>query len=255
MIVRHRELLARTTMSELRQRYAGLAVGLVWMVLSPLVFMSLYSIVYIGVFQIQPGGLTRSDYILYIFSGLIPLMGFVEALLAGTTSLSANRAVLLNTVFPAELVPLRAVLVSHVSTAFGVAILILVTILLGHGSFALLLVPLWLLLQMMFVAGVTLLLSLANLALRDIQQLLGFAAMILLIASPVSYTPEMVPSRLVFVIYMNPFSYFVLSLHDMFFGRLPPASILVASVVLGLGSLCVGFATFRRVKQVFLDYA
>jgi ABC-type polysaccharide/polyol phosphate export permease len=64
----------------------------------------------------------------------------------------------------------------------------------------------------------------------------------------------MVPARLIFVIYLNPFSYFVLALHDVIFGRLPSVPILCMCLVLGLGSLCIGFATFRRIKQVFLDY-
>jgi lipopolysaccharide transport system permease protein len=254
MLFRHRELLVRTTASELRQRYAGFAIGLVWMVLSPLLFMALYSVVYIGVFRIQPSGLSTTDYVLYMFSGLIPLIGFVEGLVAGTTSLSANRAVLLNTVFPAELVPVRAVFVSHVTTLCGLSVLILAAAMLGHASPTLLLVPICLVLQVMFVSGIALLLSLVNLAFRDIQQLLGFVAMILLIASPVSYTPDMVPARLLFVIYLNPFSYFVLTLHDVVLGRWPAISVMVASL-LGLTSFCVGFAVFRRVKQVFLDYA
>jgi ABC-type polysaccharide/polyol phosphate export permease len=64
----------------------------------------------------------------------------------------------------------------------------------------------------------------------------------------------MVPARLVFVIYLNPFSYFVLALHELVFGRFPRMAILAACLILGLGSLCLGFSTFRRIKQVFLDY-
>jgi lipopolysaccharide transport system permease protein len=243
-------------MSDVRQRYAGLAGGLLWMGLSPFLLMSLYAVVYVAIFQIRPVSLTRLEYVVYIFSGLIPLFGFVEALNAGTGSLAANRAVLLNTVFPAELVPIRAVIVSHVTTVFGLAILVAATVVLRKAALTLLLVPLCLLLQVMFVAGITWLLSLGNLVLRDIQQFLTYATLILLMVSPVAYTPDMVPRRLAVIIYLNPLSYFVVTFQNLIlFGRLPSAEVALACVALGIGSFCVGFSIFSRIKQVFFDYA
>jgi lipopolysaccharide transport system permease protein len=256
MVVRYRRLLISAVINEVRQRYAGLVAGMVWAVLWPLVFMMLYAIIYVGILRIRPVGLTPAEYVLYMFAGLIPLVGFVEALNAGTGSLSANRAVLLNTVFPAELVPVRAVLAGHATTSIGLAIVICGAVGLGKLSPTLLAVPVLLLFQVMFVIGVTWLLALVNLALRDIQQFLAFAAMILLIVSPVSYTPDMVPSPLAFVIYLNPFSYFVVAFHDLVvFSRVPGPGVIVACAVLGIGSFCVGHSIFRRVKPIFLDYA
>jgi len=256
VIFRYRDLLLRTAMSDVRQRYAGLVGGLLWMGLSPFLLMSLYAVVYVAIFQIRPVSLTRLDYIVYIFAGMIPLFGFVEALSAGTGSLTANRAILLNTVFPAELVPIRAVLVSHVTTVFGLAILGIGSLLLGKATLTLLLVPLCLLLQVMFVAGLTWLLSLGNLVLRDIQQLLTYATLILFMVSPIAYTPDMVPRRLVAVTYLNPLSYFVTSFQDLIlFGRLPSAGVTVACLVLGVGTFCAGFHIFSKIKQGLFDYA
>jgi lipopolysaccharide transport system permease protein len=256
MVLRYRYLLMNAVMNEIRQRYAGLAAGMLWAILWPLIFMVLYAIIYIGIFRIRPIGLTPPEYVLYMFAGLIPLLGFVEALNAGTTSLSANRAVLLNTVFPAELVPVRAVLAAHATTSIGLGIVIGAAVGLGKLSPLLLAVPLLLLFQVMFVIGVTWLLALANLALRDIQQFLAFAAMIMLIVSPVSYTPNMVPPPLALVIYLNPFSYFVLAFHDLIvFNRVPGPGVTAACAVLGITSFCLGYSIFRRVKPIFLDYA
>ena len=256
VIFRYRDLLLRTVMSDVRQRYAGLVGGLLWMGLSPFILMTLYAVVYVAIFQIRPVNLTRLDYIVYIFAGMIPLFGFVEALTAGTGSLAANRAILLNTVFPAELVPIRAVLVSHVTTVFGLAILVVGSLVLGKATFTLLLVPFLLLFQIMFVAGITWVLSLASLALRDIQQLLTYATLILFMVSPIAYTPDMVPRRLVAVTYLNPLSYFVTSFQDLIlFGRLPAAGITVACLVLGVGSFWIGFRIFSKIKQVLFDYA
>ena len=80
---------------------------------------------------------------------------------------------------------------------------------LGRGSWVLLLVPLFWILQILFVTGLAWVLSLASLVLRDVQQLLAFVMVALLIASPIAYTPEMAPGLLKLLVYVNPLSYFV----------------------------------------------
>lgn len=255
-ILRHRDLLIRTIASEVRQKYAGSVAGMFWLLLSPLLLMTLYSIIYILIFRVRPVLLTQTEYVLYIFSGLIPFLGFAEALNSGSSSLSLNKSILLNTVFPAELVPLRAVLASQATTLVGLALVIAGAIVLGKLSPMILLVPVVLLLQVMFVTGIVWLLALMSLVFRDIQQILTFVTMALLIVSPIAYTPDMVPAAVKLVIYVNPLSYFVIGFHHLIvFGQLPPPYITIATFVLGISSFSLGFWVFQRAKSVFFDYA
>ena len=50
---------------------------------------------------------------IFIFSGLVPYLMTAEALVAGVTSVIANKSVLSNTVFPIDLTPVKAVLTSQ----------------------------------------------------------------------------------------------------------------------------------------------
>src|SRR3546814_11700421 len=120
-------------------------------------------------------------YVLYIFSGLIPLINFSQGLTQGAASLAADRGVLLSTVFPPELVPMREVLSSLVTTSNAVALVMIGGLFMGKASWAWLLVPVVLVLLMMFIAGLTWLLLLANLVLKDIQQFLSYVTIVLLI--------------------------------------------------------------------------
>ena len=253
---RYRGVLWNTTVGELRQRYAGSVMGLFWLGLSPMLLMTFYSFVYLVVFRVRPVAMSEHDYILYILAGLIPFLGLAEALAFGATSLSLNKAILLNTVFPSELVPLRAVLVSQATTAVGLALTVLVALFMGKLAWTMLLVPIIWLLQVMFVAGIVWVLSLASLVFRDIQQSLTFVTMALMIITPIAYTVDMVPPALRAVVYVNPLSYFVFGFHDLIvFGKAPsfvPAGIMVA---LALVSCHLGFGVFQRAKKVFFDYA
>jgi len=174
----YREILFRTTSAELRQKYAGSVLGLLWVLLSPLILLAIYSLVYLVIFRIQPASLSRFEYVLYILSGLVPCLAFCEALSCGSSSLTLNRAILLNTVYPSELVPLRSVLATQASAVVGLALVLVFSIALGKLTWTALFVPFVWLFQLMFVMGLVWVLSLASLVLRDIQQMLMFVTMV-----------------------------------------------------------------------------
>lgn len=254
-LVRHRRLLARTVTSEIRQRYAGSVIGLAWVMLSPLLLMTIYAGIYLLIFRVRSPGMTEPEYVLYILAGLIPFIGFSEAVTTGAGSLSLNKAVLLSTVFPAELVPLRSVLASQAPTAVGLALTLAVSTLLGRLGPAALLVPLVWVCLVLFVSGIVWVLALASLALRDIQQILGFLMTALLVVSPIAYTLDMVPDAVRILVYANPLSWFMFALHELVFGRVPGPGVMAAVVGLGVSSFWAGFAVFQRAKRVMVDYA
>jgi homopolymeric O-antigen transport system permease protein len=254
LMYRHRKLFTVTLLQDMRQRYAGTTAGLLWVVVYPSALIVLYIVVYLYVFRVQPPGVEAPVYVLRIVSGLVIVIGFSEALNAGTGSLVANRNLLLNAVFPSELIPLRAVLTAQATPAVGLTLCVGLSIALGVGSWLLLLVPLFWLLAVVFVTGLAWTLSLANLVARDVQQALGLVSMGLLIASPIAYTPDMAPGALKILVYLNPLSYFVLPLQDLCVGpRLPPAGIVATSAVLAAVSSSTGFMVFRRAKRFVLD--
>lgn len=231
-------------------------MGLAWYVLAPVLLMGLYALIYLAVFQVRPVSMTGAEYVLYVFAGLIPFLGFTESLNTGSSSLSLNKAVLLNTVFPAELAPLRAVLVSQGAAAVGLALTTVIAAALGKFSFWLVLLPLIWLALALFVSGLVWILALASLVVRDIQQILTFVSMALLIVSPIAYTPDMVPRAIALVVYANPLSYFVTAFQDIIvFARAPAPHIVGTALLLGVLSFSVGFWVFQRAKRVFFDYA
>jgi len=242
---------------DVRHRYAGSMLGLGWSILFPVAQICIYAIVYVFIFKVRPTGMTRDEYIVMVFAGLIPLMAFNESLSTGTASLTSNRSLLTSTVFPPELIPVRALLAAQVPAMLGFSVLLLVTVLTGMATpAAFLMVPvLWVLLAM-FCAGLCWILSLVSLVVRDVQQVLPLFMMALLILSPFAYTPEMVPSGLKLLVYLNPLSYFVFSFQALLaFGKMPDASHVAAVACIAFGTFWLGFVFFRKAKYVFFDYA
>lgn len=111
-LLTHRRILYATVLQGLKKRTSGNALGALWLLLYPLLFLSMYSLVFVQILQVRIPGLGTMDYILVVFSGLVPFLAFAEAFGTGTTSVVANRDLLMNTLFPIELVVAREVLIA-----------------------------------------------------------------------------------------------------------------------------------------------
>ena len=256
-LIQFRQRLIAGIIHDVKQRYVGSAFGLLWVVLFPALQLGIYACMYTFVFKVRVDGLSNVDYIIMVFSGILPLMAFNEVLVASTSALASNKNLLLNTVFPAELISVRAGIAAHMPSLAALCITLFAGFIFGNASWqALLLIPVFWILLLMFALGIGWVLSLLSLVARDIQQGLGIVTMLLFVLSPAGYTPDMVPSFLRPLIYLNPLSYFVITFQQLLcFGKLPDGELVIGAFLLGIGVFLLGFLVFQRIKAVFFDYA
>jgi len=256
LLFQHRGLIGRSVASELKYKTAGTSLGLMWLILTPVLLLTVYSVVYLFVFRVRPPNMTEVQYVMYIFCGLVPFLAISEGLMAGLTSLSAHTAMLGSTVFPVEILPVRAVLASQSGLAVGVGVLAICGLLLDTVSIWWLLVPVVVLLQLMFLIGLGWIFALIHLLIKDMQNVLGIVIMILLILSPVAYTPDMLPASLKVVIWANPAAYYVVLYQQILGSGIRPSIVVLAiAMTLSFTVFIVGYAMFRRLKAVLTDYA
>ncbi len=254
MIQNHLVLLLKTVGVSLKARYAGSLLGVLWVFLGPALLLAIYGVIYTFVFQVRTPGMEKMDYILYIFAGLVPFLAFSQALTTGAASLVADKALLLNAVFPAELIPLREVLASLVMLGVGLSLVMVIKLFLGGMSLVWLLLPVIIVLQTMATIGVVWLFSLASLVLKDVHQLLTYLIIILLIGSPISYTPSMLSEKLQILILLNPATYYIGSFQSIIVnGVLPPTEYLVGAVLFAFVIFHLSFYVFQRTKNAVMD--
>lgn len=255
MIWRNRYLLSHTTWVELKTLYAGSVLGVAWLVIGPLLLLSIYAVVYAFIFRVRPEQLSVAEYVLYVFAGLVPFMAFSGGLVQGAMSLASNRLMLLSTVFPPDLLPLRQVIIGSVSLPVGLALVLVADAVFGQVSvYSLLTLPV-IILQIMFLSGLAWVLSLLTLVLRDIQQILQYVTIVLLVITPIAYTPDMIPHKMQILMYLNPLYYFTACFQYMLsYDTLPPLPVLTMAVVISFVSFFGGFWAFQKAKASFYDY-
>lgn len=254
-LLEHRAVLSHSVAAELRYRTAGTSFGLLWLMFGPILLLLVYSMVYLVIFRVQPQGMTNLQYVVYLFCGLVPFIGISEGVTSGLMSLSTNATLLRSTVFPAALLPARAVFASQTGFIIGLSLLVIVAVFVGKPSVWWLLLPVIVALQVMWLIGVAWILSVVNLVFRDLQQLVAYALTLLMVLSPIAYTLDMLPGWLRPVVWFNPVAHFVLVYQRiLMLGESPSVLLASAIVVSSFLVFAAGFFVFSRAKQVVGDY-
>lgn len=255
-LTRYRRRLFEGVILDVKQQYTGSILGAFWVFLFPLLQLSIFAGLYTMIFKVRPTGLTEWEYVLLVFSGLVPLLTFTAIIVASSGSLTANKNLLLNTVFPAELIPLRSALAAHVPGFAGLLITLVLGQILGKTHWGVIIfVPVFWVLLLMFAIGLGWVLALLTLVAKDIHHGIGLVLMLAMILSPFAYTPEMVPATLKFVIYLNPLSYFVLCFQNLIvYGTWPGWVASLGSALLGVGTFLLGYSFFCKAKFAFFDH-
>jgi lipopolysaccharide transport system permease protein len=254
LLFTYRSFLWATTLHDLRGRYAGTTFGMAWSVLYPLLFLGLYTVVYTMILKIRLEQFSTFDYVLLIFSGLIPFLGFSETLGLGVSAVTANKGLVKNTLFPIELIPVKAVLVGSMTMVIGLLVLQSILFVRGVWHMSQALVPIILVLQLLFTTGIIWILSALNVFFQDISQAVPIIMLFLMLVSPIGYTVDMIPKELMVLMYPNPLYYLIMIYREcIIFGRIPLVHFVIFFAV-SWGIFWVGFYVFSRLKAVFADY-
>ncbi len=252
-IWRHRRLLARTATSDLRSRYAGSALGITWLVLYPLLMLGAYAAVQARV-NVQQGA-SMTEFILLVFCGLVPFLGFAEALALGTTSVTGNASLIKNTLFPIEMVPVKAVFVSQAAQLVGTGILLAALSIFGKLTVFALLLPVVFGLQLAMTIGVIWIASSLNVFVRDLQQIVGLVTLVLMLISPIGFASDSSAAEsLRWLLLPNPLAYAMFCYQDcLVLGRLPSLANFVPFAAFSAVMFFGGFWFFGRLKRVMTD--
>lgn len=251
--VSKKKLLWRSVKVEIQTQHAGTVLGLAWILLGPFLLLTLYALIYAVVFDIRVPGLSRSEYILNVFSGLVLFLAFSQAMTAATNALSKERKLLFSN-FPAEFIPAKAVAVAYLVLVPATGFVVIGDALLSTPSWHLIFLPVVALFQLAFSIGLGCLLSLLGLVMRDIGFLIQYIVIALLVVTPISYTPEMIPAQIKPLLYLNPLYYYVsANQHLILLNTFPPSFELAIGATISVSMFMLGIWIFRRARIAMMD--
>jgi lipopolysaccharide transport system permease protein len=254
LLYRQRGLLWATTEQAMRAKFTANVLGAAWLVLYPLVFLSMYALVFIHILGVRVPGLGTMDYVLVIFCGLVPFLAFSEAFGVGTPSIIANRGLLRNTLFPIELVVARDVIVGHATMGLGMLLVWIAVVLSGELHWSHLLVPVIYLVQILMVVGLVWISATVCVFFRDLQQAIPIVTLFLMLVSPIGYTDAMVPEDLKPILHINPLAWLMRLYRACLLEGTVPLDDLIVFGLFSMLLLSLGYMLISRLKPLFSDY-
>jgi lipopolysaccharide transport system permease protein len=251
----HHELLASLLRREVRQRYKGSALGIVWSYLQPLLMAGIYSLLFSVLWRSN----TVAHYPVFVLCGLAAFAFFQSAVMGGTTSIVDNASLVKKIWFPREIVVVSAVL-SH-----ALAALVMFALVVPAGLFytpsaiktVWILIPVFALF-MLLACGISLLFATANVYYRDVSHLVGVIFLPWYFLTPVLYSFSALPGAvhhqaLVTALrYGNPVAPYVEVIRGVVLdGTFPSLIEAIYVVVVGPAVFALGLWVFQRREDTF----
>ena len=253
-LARHRALVWALVQRALRARYRGSFLGFVWSFLNPLLLLLVYTLVFRYVFAPRHGS-GPEPYALFLFTGLLPWIWLSSSLMEASQSIADGGALLKKIAFPAEVLPLVAVLANAVHFLLAAPVLLVFLAVWGPGlSPQALLAPLPMLVEFLYATGLGLGLAALGVRYRDVRDLLANFLTLWFFASPVFYAIESLPENIRRYVVLNPLGPILDAYHNtLFYGRAPAWIPLGVSALVGLALTLAGYALFERFRESFAE--
>ena len=254
-LYRYRELFGSLFRRDLRAKYKGSALGLLWSLAHPVMLMLVYLLVFSVMLKIQAAD--YEHYWLFLLAGLPVWVFFATSLQAASRSLLENANLIRKVRFPRQLVPLSIVATQLVSFVVMLAIVIVLSLVYVPEArdTVWLSIPLGAL-AVCLVSGVSLAVASLNAIYRDVEHLVSALLLPWFFLTPVLYSLDNIPGvsdhpRLVDAVhYANFVTPAVEAVRDpIFFGELPAAGDAIYLAVSAVVALALGSWVFSRVDD------
>jgi len=246
------ELALSLAQRDVEIRYKHSLLGLYWALINPLATAAIFAFVFGVIFHASSRPI---PYVVFLLTGLTFWNLFANGVTSATQSVTGNATLLAKVYFPRVVLPLAAVLARLIDFAFSLVVLAVFLLAYRvpiHAEAALL--PLLVLLELLFTAGVGFAVAALNVLYRDVSQLVGLLLMIWMYLSPVMYAAQGVPRALAAALLLNPMGAILEAERDLLFRGTILAPWSVAEAV-GWALLAVtgGYLVFRRLEPLFAE--
>jgi lipopolysaccharide transport system permease protein len=252
---RNRSLIRVMVRRDILGRYRGSFGGSFWTVINPLLLILTYFFVFGVILDSRsPGDPTRFGFALYLLAGMLPWLAFSEGAARAPSVVLEHRNFVKKLVFAVETLPFNLVVSGLVSECF--ALLVFCAFLLASGRgvpLTVLWLPVLLIPQTMFTAGVSWFLAALGAFVKDLGQIIGFLMTIWFFMTPICYPELQLQTKAPFLT-KNPIYVLVRGYRSILLEHHAPAfgplwKLWLASLIVFI----LGHAWFYKLRKSFAD--
>jgi lipopolysaccharide transport system permease protein len=261
-LYRYRSFIWANALAELRHRYAGTNLGVVWNVIHPLALIAVYAIVFTQVFT-EAGRLPRPipgvgdnlSFLLYLTSAFLPWLAFAECVTRGCNAFSDNAPYLKKLPIPEQVFVAQTAASATLGLMISFSLLLVISLVAGlRPSVHWLLLPLPLLSLQVMGFGLGLLCGTLNVFFRDIGQLINVVLQLALWTVPVVYPETILPGWARAILPWHPLYPPLAGIRELFlFEEMPGAGLWLGMLVWPAVTCVVAALAFRSLRTEIRD--
>lgn len=249
-LYKYRQLLKSNIRKEIRGKYKGSFLGVLWSFVNPLLSVLVYAIVFPLVLKN-----TQPHYVTYLIIGIIPWTFFTTSISQGTTTVLVNGGIIKKVYFPREILPISVVSSALVNFLISCIIILIFLIFSGIGfSYYIFLLPLIAVVQYIVILGIVFITSAINVYIRDAEYIINFFVNMLFYATPILYSSDLFPVRFRWILNLNPMAVIINSYRDiLYYKQLPNMFSLGILFIVGIIILLFGIIIFKKLEKGFAE--
>ena len=255
--VHDRKLIAMFYMRDLRARYKSSWGGLLWLVLNPVIMLSIYTLVFHRILGVkwgvqETGGI---GFALNLYLGLLVFNIVSDSLMAAPHVIRSHANLIKKVRFPTTILPIVPVGLALSDALVGLAIWFLVYVVInGLPPMTALALPIVLLPIVLLATGLSWIVSSLAVYIRDVAQVVRFAVTGLLFLSPVFFPLKAMPQDLQRILSLNPIAIEIEMLRGILMGGVWPDVGTYLIFLLGcILTYAIGYAWFEVTRDGFSD--
>ncbi len=251
----HFRLFKNFTRQDFYAQFTASVGGMLWLFLTPITHIVIYSFVFAYIFQVRPPeGFGETRFVIFMMIGYLPWFAFADSISKAPGLLLEKAPLITKVMFPVQLIPVVGTVVPYITHSIGLGVLLLYLAFQGYFTWLWLWLPLVLLLQFLFTMGLVSILSALCVFLRDLQQIVALMVMVWFFLTPIIYPISLVADPTIQDLFLlNPMHSFVNFYRELIllgnFSMLNFQIIVPVSII----SYLVGGLWFMKIKQAFGD--
>lgn len=247
----YRQLLKSNVQKEIRGKYKGSFLGVLWSFVNPLLQVLVYALVFPFIMKN-----TQDNYVVFLIIGILPWTWFVTSITQGTPCILANEGIIKKVYFPREILPISVITSGLINFIISCIVIFLFLLFSGIGfSIYIVFVPFVIMIQYILSLGILLITSAVDVYIRDAEYIINFIINMLFYATPILYSPQIFAnSSISWLMKLNPLSTIITGYRDaLFYQVMPNLSslflVFIGSVIL----LWIGMVIFRKLEKGFAE--
>ncbi|MDH3824248.1 MAG: ABC transporter permease [Nitrosopumilus sp.] len=245
-----RSLILHFSWMNIKLRFKGSYLGLIWTGLEPLLMFLILFVVFSSIREVP-----EENFGIYLITGVLFYHMFSRGTSTGLVSLKENSSILKSFKIKKELFPVIATVTTCILLFVEIGVLFsLMPVFEFTPGWNIVFLPVLLMLFLILVLGISYILSVLYVYVKDIQPFWTIFVYALLFVSPIFWYTSEVDGILLNIQQINPFGQLVEMAHKIIvFNENPSLLEWISTTIIIFGILFVGFIMFKKLESKIVE--